>query len=380
MSNLNSPQSANLLAAFAVACEFARPLTVRAVNRVTGAETASPVDRPFAFLGRVKGLGVHLDDPSVSQCHAYIQVVQGVPHVFDLGSRTGVLWDDGGRGAGPVFAGQTLRIGSFDVRVEGGAEAEVPFAQEAAHQPSLSVLEVHSPTGENGYFSLDRPVTLIGRHPTCHLRFLEQEISYFQCALVVTLQGVWFLDMPNRKGTPLNGRTPRLARLRDGDLLELGKVSLVFRDGEPTGQPLVPALPHAALNVTAVRPGSAEVVAAALGPLREMMEQFQQSFVTMARMFTVMQQEHTAMMCEQMRQLQEIMRESREGSKPNASGNASPPPAPAPVTSLPPPTATPRPPTPKASQGPEADALLDAHNWFIDRMAKKSQPPGPKPG
>lgn len=363
----------NLLASFGVACEFLHPLTVRATNRVTGIKTASPVDRPFAFLGRVNGLGVHLDDPSVSQCHAYLQVVRGVPHVFDLGSRTGVLWDDGGRGAGPVFAGQTLRIGSFDVQIEGGAKAEVPFAQEVPPEPPLSVLEVHSPAGENGHFSLDRPVTLIGRHPTCHLRFLEQEASYFQCALVVTHQGVWFVDMPNRRGTPLNGRPARLAQLRDGDLLELGKVSLVFRDGEPQGQPLVATASPGALNVTALRPGSADVVAAALGPLREMMEQFQQSFVTMARMFTVMQQEHTAMMCEQMRQLQEIMRESREGSKPNGRAEGAP-------QDSPPLAATPKPPTSKASQGQEADALLDAHNWFIERMAKKSHPPGSKPG
>ena len=53
-------------------------------------------------------------------------------------------------------------------------------------------------------------------------------------------------------------------------------------------------------------------VVGAFAPIREVMGQFQECFVTMARMFTAMQQEQSALMCEQMRLLQDLTRELRE--------------------------------------------------------------------
>ena len=102
-----------------------------------------------------------------------------------------------------------------------------------------------------------------------------------------------------------------------------------------------------------------------------MMEQFQQCFVNMVRMVTVMQQEHTAMMCEQMRQVQELMRELRETPK---SPPPAPPAPPRPAGALP----SPKMPAPKVTPGPEAESLADAHNWFLDRLSKRDQPPPPK--
>src|SRR5439155_17275627 len=65
--------------AFALACK-AGPLVVRATHHPTGATQAHTVNAPFAFLGRSPVAGVRLDDPSVSQCHAYLQLVEGVPY------------------------------------------------------------------------------------------------------------------------------------------------------------------------------------------------------------------------------------------------------------------------------------------------------------
>jgi hypothetical protein len=105
--------------------------------------------------------------------------------------------------------------------------------------------------------------------------------------------------------------------------------------------------------------------------MREMMEQFQQCFVNAVRMVTMMQQEQTALICEQMRQVQDLVRELRE--KP-----ASPPP-PAPVTSSPGPLPhTAKAPTPKAHSGATAESLTDAHDWFLDRLAKIGQSPNSK--
>ncbi len=367
--------------AFATACRFSGSLVLGATHRVTGAVQSFTLARPFAFIGRMKGLDVRLEDPSISQGHMYLQVVDGVPHCFDLGSRTGVLWDDGGSGSGPVYPDQTLRLGAYDLRISGGAERYAlgedarPDGLEGVNPHPFATLEVHSPTSPSGHFALDRPVTLIGRHPNCALRFLDPATAYFQCALVVTPTDVWCVDLLSLKGTVVNARPARLTRLRDGDLIELGKIALVLRGGEhPREQPLVHTNQAGSLAVpTTVRTTATDpvaAVAATLAPFREMMEQFQQCFVNMVQMITAMQQEHTSMMCEQMRQVQELMLELRGAPKPGPAlptGPAAPAPTPAPKM-----------PTPKVAQGPEADALTDAHGWFLDRLVKRGQTSAPK--
>ena len=78
---------------------------------------------------------------------------------------------------------------------------------------------------------LIEPSRWLAGHPSCDLRLLDVTIGYFQCALVNTSDGVWLVDTMSRKGAILNGRGTRLARVRDGDLLELGRMSLVMRIG-----------------------------------------------------------------------------------------------------------------------------------------------------
>jgi hypothetical protein len=118
----------------------------------------------------------------------------------------------------------------------------------------------------------------------------------------------------------------------------------------------------------------------AFAPMREVMGQFQECFVTMARMFTAMQQEQSALMCEQMRLLQDLTRELRElradVKHEGRGGNAAALPANGDA-----PAATPPPangasaetgrklPNPKVHAPPEAAALADAHDWFLERLA-----------
>jgi hypothetical protein len=245
----------------------------------------------------------------------------------------------------------------------------------------LPAFDVYSTAGTSSHFALDLPVTLIGRHPACNLRFLEEVVAYFQCAIVKTQGGIWCIDVLSPRGTVLNGRATRLAQLRDGDLIELGKMSLVLRLGPPTES-----------HVTVFAPGqmrpapseTADTIGAILTPVREMMEQFQQCFMTMARMFTTMQQEHTAMMCEQMRQVQELLRESREtpskaSTPPVALPTATPPTPPAPPPATPSSSTTPKAPSPKLSEPEEARQLSDAHSWFLDRLNQNGTSTAKKP-
>src|SRR5207248_5428728 len=127
--------------------------------------------------------------------------------------------------------------------------------------------------------------TLVGRHPNCNLPFLDEGEAYYQCALVNTKEGLWCVDLLSPRGTVLNGRPARLVLLRDGDLLEVGRASLVVRVGPEAPQPLSRPDPAAAALSLPQSPRSGlEAAVAVFEPLRGLMEQFQQSFVTMARM------------------------------------------------------------------------------------------------
>ncbi|HSQ58540.1 MAG TPA: FHA domain-containing protein [Gemmata sp.] len=389
--------------AFALSCKAAGPLRISTRNRATGAEAIHTLDSPYAFLGRSPACSVKLDDLSVSQCHAYVQVFEGSPYCIDLGSRTGVIWEDGTQGRGWTGPRDGMRIGIFDVWVEGPHalpehdSKDFDSDHDKLDEPPLppAFIEVHS-SGQ--LHSLDRPITVIGRHPTCDLRLLDQPLAYFQCALVNTPDGMWLIDLLTPRGAILNGRATRLARVRDGDLIEVGCVSLLMRIGSHhTNRAAIakaPAADPAADAIALISSRVAESMAGAFLPVGEMMKQFQQCFMTMAQMFASMQQEHASVVAEQMRQLHEMAGELRElradmrrtGS--TQSLPAAPSPSPAvdaaetrAVPSVNPhtePASVPRGPSLRPPVGAEGQALADAHAWFMDRLMGKvpPQPPG----
>ena len=395
-SNSSPPMTLSLPQAFGLACKASGPLMIRTTHRATRARHEHVLHTPFAFMGRSAAAGIRLDDPSVSQGHAYVQVIEGVPFCIDLGSRTGVVWDDGTQGQGWVLPDHTLQVGAFDVRVEtspGSSDAPLE-ANDPNYDPqpilTPASVEVHSSsTTANTLHTLDRAITLVGRHPSCDLRLLDVTIGYFQCALVNTSDGVWLVDTMSRKGAILNGRGTRLARVRDGDLLELGRMSLVMRIGSHhcnqlalrNSSPAGPDIDAVATISTAV----AESLTGAIVPIGEMMKQFQQGYMAMAQMISTMQQQHAALMGEQVRQMQELAEELRDlraemrhGSPPPAvvlPSPAPPPPAHAPET---PPTPRPTPathtPTLKVPTGAEGQTLSDAHAWFMERLSKGQAP------
>src|SRR5262249_35598070 len=226
----NSGAAASLPEAFAADCKMAGPWELRATHRATNATQVFTVKNPYAFIGRAPQMSVRLDDPSVSQFHAYLQIVEGLPHLIDMGSRSGIEWPSGNRPRGFVQSGQSLRFGAFNIQftdlgaagISRAARDEEPETDPCQEEflPPL-VLEIHGSAARQAeHQPVAQAVTLIGRHPRCDIRFFDDSLAYFQCAVVNTMDGAWCLDLLSRKGTVLNGRTARLSRLRDGDLLE----------------------------------------------------------------------------------------------------------------------------------------------------------------
>ncbi|HVK17501.1 MAG TPA: tetratricopeptide repeat protein [Fimbriiglobus sp.] len=294
---------------FARACGMSEPLVIRTTNRATGASQLHEIGQPYTFIGRARSMGVRLDDPTVSQCHAYLQVVGGVPYCVDLGSRTGLAWDDdASQVRGWVRPGQALRVGAFDLHIVEPATESVPPSADGVGGDRPAVLEVYGPEGGSaGRHPVAQPVTLVGRHPNCDLRVMGETAPYFQCALVATNDGLWCVDIWSNEGTRLNGRGTRLSRVHDSDLIEIGRTSVVVRNApaaasEPAADPVAEAL--AAIPATV-----AESVSEALAPFREAMGQFLQCMSDSGQALVAMQQESAGAAAEQTRQVQELARE-----------------------------------------------------------------------
>ena len=77
--------------------------------------------------------------------------------------------------------------------------------------------------------------TSIGSHPLNDVLLDERTVSRFHCDLLVDDKGVWAKDLGSRNGTVLDGVVVKEAAVRNGSLLQLGRVGLRFElSGEKT--------------------------------------------------------------------------------------------------------------------------------------------------
>ena len=76
---------------------------------------------------------------------------------------------------------------------------------------------------------LTRPVTVVGRGADADLQLADTGVSRAHAELRLDGGTVRVADLQSTNGTLLNGRRVRIATLSDGDRLDLGATSLVYR-------------------------------------------------------------------------------------------------------------------------------------------------------
>jgi pSer/pThr/pTyr-binding forkhead associated (FHA) protein len=74
-----------------------------------------------------------------------------------------------------------------------------------------------------GTISLDRPLTLVGRHPGCDVRLDSPRISRHHCCLALACDVVEVRDLGSTNGTRINGLRVEGGQLRPGDELAIGQ-------------------------------------------------------------------------------------------------------------------------------------------------------------
>jgi pSer/pThr/pTyr-binding forkhead associated (FHA) protein len=314
--------------------------------------------QPFAVIGRDAAADYCLDYPEISRRHAYLQVIAGRVFCIDLGSRTGIQWEDGPRPWGWVDTERGIRIGTVRIRpleIAPGqssqsdeGDAPLPISRSFKH-PALAKasLEFLDPTTERSTQRVSRALTFIGRWAPCKVMLEGPEVSRFHGCLVRTPAGIWVVDLLSRRGILVNGEQVRCARLADGDELQVGPHRIRLRCGHSKARPAESSSLPARRREWGGRPGSLAAsspttpeTGTMLSPVRDggwepagrtdisdaliltllnevgrmqqdMAETFQQALMTMCRMTSDMHREQMALIREELARLQQLTEEQR---------------------------------------------------------------------
>jgi pSer/pThr/pTyr-binding forkhead associated (FHA) protein len=84
--------------------------------------------------------------------------------------------------------------------------------------------------GERRTLALQRPITHLGRGFAATLQLEDAGVSRRHAIVVLRRGGARILDDRSANGTWVNGRRVFEAELRDGDVIVLGRVVLVYRE------------------------------------------------------------------------------------------------------------------------------------------------------
>jgi pSer/pThr/pTyr-binding forkhead associated (FHA) protein len=295
---------------FLKACGAGETLELTAADAAGQAAGRLTVPQPFALVGRDPSNDLYLDDPQVSQRHAYLQVIDGQVFCVDLGSRTGIRCGGNPGTSGWLVPRQGLQVGPYILQLADAQPGERgptapsgnPLEARAADQHQLPPVTLEFANGltRQPRWRLNRVLTLVGRAPGCKLQLADVTVSRFHCALLALPQGVWMIDLLGKEGTRVNGERVRWAQLEDGDRLHVGKFLIRLWHEIPTGTLSAAVVVSSPGSGTGPRPpGVAPPEASPLAPLLQHFQRLQQqasddfheTMLAVLQMFAAVQRE-----------------------------------------------------------------------------------------
>src|SRR6516162_7466422 len=239
----DSEVDSTLVARFAAACGASAPIELL-IERISGEViTRGSVGRPCALVGREPYCKIVLSDPTVSSRHAVLQVIGGRLFVADLDSRSGTRWADRTRPDGWMDPDTPIQVGPFRLRLAAPvSDRPIPF--ESSYHPLRTgplpegfprvAIEFRTGKAAVNRWDVNRTLTLIGRARSCKINLTSDEVSLFHGYFLLTLDGVWVVDLYGRGGIQVNGQSVRIARLDHGDEVRIARFVLgVSYDGAP---------------------------------------------------------------------------------------------------------------------------------------------------
>lgn len=237
-----------------------------------GRRTVVPFLRQEITIGRQEGNTIRLTERNVSRHHARLLRHNGSIRVEDLGSYNGVRVN-GERieGAAELHAGDRIQIGDYQLAIDDGVlqaardrtptreldmrprtTSERPHPHESAGgssgrsessgQERTTPGSTPTPDAPNAPHLLALNTELAGREFACAGENLKlgrspdndivlehPSLAATQARLIREASGEWqIVDLESSNGLLVNGQTFGVARLRYGDLVELGELKLKF--------------------------------------------------------------------------------------------------------------------------------------------------------
>lgn len=187
-----------------------------------GREFALRTDGP-TLIGRGAQCDIVIADTSVSRRHAELVARGGGYAVRDLGSANGT-WVGLVRVEGEASHGlqseDSLRLGEAYLTFKFGSSRSA----EAPARPRGVLL------GPSGTVQIRGDVTSFGRGPDSDIVLAIPQASRLHAQILAHGDGIYLRDMGSANGTVVNGaRLFDAHRLRDGDMIQIGTASFVFR-------------------------------------------------------------------------------------------------------------------------------------------------------
>jgi len=366
-------------------------------------------EHAFAIAGGHERAQVRLKGEQVGLRHAYFQVLGSRVFLIDLGSQTGVREGHVRLMNGWLNRGKFVRVGPYHLSCNFTPEPSTPDIYSSLEDPLNDVIgnpdaipslaaDILVRNVRQSRWRMNRGLVLVGSSPLARLRLRDPSVSRLHCILVGTPLGIWVVDLLSRGGIFRNGLATSCARIEDGDCLQVGCFEIRCRvaDIEPRQLRLSN---HAPLNaVTRVEtstempllstPSGAGGLAecSALLPILQqfgsmqqlMMDQFQQSMMTMMQMFTHMHHEQLGLIRQEMANLQRLTQELQQAQKELTLLPGPTRPEPRPIPEI----GTPRVQVPGGTLAPQpvpAEPALprggspNVHGWLSQRIANLEQ-------
>ena len=252
------------------------PVRLRVIpssERVAGGERSPAAERTIEFaddvaeirIGRRPDLELPLPFKALSALHARLVRKRKSRYgngdgadrpvdtwvIEDLGSKNGTFIDDDRLERGtqrPVTAGTHIALAHVNLvfdgpssRIATGVEGTGTIARRlvsdlflAAPETNAATLTVVDGPSTGSVLKLverDKQFT-VGRSKTCSLRIKVHELSRQHAAFTRGESGVVVRDLESKNGVQVNGVTVTEAHLADGDVIQMGPVTLRLADSE----------------------------------------------------------------------------------------------------------------------------------------------------
>ncbi len=236
---------AERLQSFADACGMPGTMRLNVRNLETGEVTKHDFATPFVLVGRDPACQIVLPNPDVSARHAYLQVIDGRLHCFDVGSRTGMRLNDVLLTEGILNARDSLLVGPYQVQLSQAPAYWTPEANGEMPQFDNSVVDgellkfgnARGRSRKDPVKRLRRKLTLLGRNKQCHIKLSHDSVGRIHAVVVRTRMGKWFVNLRQDRATLVNDRplAGPCAPLGESDRITLGRFKMTLTHNAESG-------------------------------------------------------------------------------------------------------------------------------------------------